>query len=631
MRQSTRSIAAVVFIGSLFAASALMAAGVKLEPGKDMIDTPAIGEGLCVHNLFQSNMVFQRDKPICVWGWALPGEKVTVAFGDQSGTAVAAADRSWKVELAARPANPQPLTMTIQAKASRIELENVLVGDVWVLGGQSNMEFPLNKLEEGDIEIIAANFRNMRHFKVPQLNGPETRNAFPRHYQWIGFFGRHYRQGYWDTVSPDTAGEIAGMGYIFARRIHLATQIPIGIIDLSRGGTCVETWTPIDVLQAVDTPEVKAKLAEWDKKVNEFNPQKDLESRIKRHHEWVARMKADGKPIPGDRKEPADLQPGPAVDMNRPGNCYASMLAPIAGFPVKGAIWHQGFNNALDPNGHVLYARVFPEMIKAWRAAFKDPGMPFGIITQETAGEPQDPADFLPKMLDEGTYIREVHYKTFLDLRKAGDKNIGYASTFDLHRSWYHPQIKIPAGERIARWALATQYGKKLRWLPPQLKDVKPDGGRLLLQMDSEVGPFNDGPIQGFAIAGKEGKFQLAKAEWLNRNTGKGEPNWDRSTVVLTSPLVSEPLYFRYAWARNPLENLKSGDHTNLPFDTQRNDTWTMADLYGIYTGKKPKTPNVLDGLESRELAKAMQAEDLKRRIEEARILLKANNVKMDN
>jgi sialate O-acetylesterase len=308
------------------------------------------------------------------------------------------------------------------------------------------------------------------------------------------------------------------------------------------------------------------------------------------------------------------------------------MLSPITGISVKGAIWHQGYNESAQPNGHKLYARVFPDMIKAWRAAFNDPTMPFGIITQETQGQPQTLENFLPEMVDEGTYVREAHYQTFINLRKAGDKTIGYASCFDQHRAWYHPQIKIEVGERIASWALATQYGKSIRWLPPQLKEVKTGDGKLILQLDTWAIPFNDGPIQGFAIAGKDGRFQPAKAEWLDKNAGKsGGPNWERSTIVLTSALVPEPLYFRYAWARNPLENLKSTDNVGLPFDAQRNDTWSLADLYEIYTGKKAKTPGVLDGGEHRELTNVLKAEDLKRRIGEAKALLEANNIKIDN
>ncbi|MFM2141536.1 MAG: hypothetical protein RLZZ476_80 [Verrucomicrobiota bacterium] len=594
----------------------------KLERGKDRIDTPAIGNGLCVHNLFQSNMVVQRERPMPIWGWAAAGEKVTVSLAGNTQSATAAADRSWKVELPALPASAEPRTITVQGQDAKIELTNILVGDVWLLGGQSNMEFEIRKLEEGPLEILSANFDQIRLFTVPQQNGPETKRAFPRQHQWSSFFGQHFRQGYWDVCSPETVEDMSGIGYIYGRRIHMATRVPIGLVDVSRGGTSIVTWTPLEVLKQIDTPEVKSTLTEWDQKVGEFDPQKDLESRLKQYNTWAARMKAEGKPIPADRQPPTDLQPGPAADMNRPGSLFAATLSTIAGLPVKGAIWHQGYNDALMPNGHKLYARVFPEMIKAWRTAFNDPAMPFGIITQETQDQPQTLENFLPPMIDEGNYIREVHYQTFLNLRKAGDKNIGYASSFDQHRAWYHPQIKIPVGERIAKWALATQYGKNIRWLPPQLQDVKAGDGKLTLKLDSWAIPFHDGPIQGFAIAGKDGRFQPAKAEWLNKNTGKGQPDWDRSVIVLTSDLVPEPIYFRYAWARNPLETLKSSDLSNLPFDTQRNDTFTLADMFGIYTGKKPSTPGVLNRGETRELVEALKNEDLKRCVEEAKKLL---------
>lgn len=604
----------------------------KLENGKDRIDVPAIGPGLWVHNLFQSNMVLQRDKPIHIRGWAEPGEKVTASLGAQSQSSVAAADRSWEVELPAMPANATPQTLVVQGKDKKVELVNILIGDVWLLGGQSNMEFEIYKTEGGPLEIASANFKKIRLFSVPQQNGPDIKKAFARQYQWLDFSGEHYRQGFWDVCTPETVASMSGIGYAFARRIHMATEVPIGVVDVSRGGTSLMTWVPREVLETIDTPEVKSQLVEWDKKVADFNPQKDLQSRIKQHEDWVARMKADGRPIPADRKAPTELQPGPVMDMNNPSNCYASMISPIEGFAVKGAIWHQGYNEATITNGHKIYASVFPEMIKAWRAAFRDPTMPFGIITQETDGEPQTLENFLPKMVDEGIYVREVHYQTFLKLRKEGDKNIGYASSFDQHRAWYHPQLKIAVGERMASWALAIQYGKPVKWLPPQLKELKAVDGKLFLQLDAWAVPFHDGPIQGFAIAGKDGRFQPATATWLDRNAGKGgDPNWERSIIVLSSPWVAEPVYFRYAWARNPLENLKSADLAGLPFDTQRNDTFSFADMYEIYTGKKSKSPGVLDGAEQRDLINALKADDLKRRIAEAKILLQENGIKISN
>lgn len=600
----------------------------KLVRGKDRIDVPAVGTGLCLHNLFQSGMVLQRDKPIRIWGWAEPGEKVTVAFAGQEQSAVAGPDRAWKIELRAEKASTEPRRLVVQGKATKLELDDILVGDIWLLGGQSNMEFEIGRVEGGQLEIASANFKNIRLFSVPQLNGPAEQNAFPRMYQWSDWFGQHYRQGYWDVCTPETVREMSAIGYIFARRIHMATQVPIGILDASRGGTCLETWTPTGVLAAVDTPEVKAKLSDWSAKVAAFNPQKDLEDRVKKFHEQQARLKAQGKPSPAKAAPPTDLLPGPATDMNRPGNCYAGMIAPLAGFQIKGAIWHQGYNNALEPNGHALYAQVFPKMIAAWRAAFDDPKLPFGIISQETEGDPQDRNDYLEKMANEGVYIREVHFKTFLDMHKAGDKNIGYASSYDQRRSWYHPQIKIPVGERIARWALATQYGmaKQIRWLPPMLKDVRIDGGKIVLQLDSQAGPYHDGPIEGFAIAGADGRFQPANAEWLTVNKGDPKkPERDRTAVVLSSPLVPEPKYFRHAWGRNPQANLKSMDNSDLPLPTLRNDPWTIADMYKNYTGKKSATPNVLDRREESELLQALRADDLKRRLAAAKELLKAN------
>ena len=589
----------------------------KLEQGKDFIETPALGSGLFLPNLFQSDMVLQRDRPIRIWGWAMPGETVTVAFVGQTQTAKAAADRSWKVTFSAMLANCTPQEMVVKGRDKTLTLKNILIGDVWVLGGQSNMEFQIPKVDNGDLEVVSANFPNIRLLNVPQQNGPDSKASFPRWYQWGDFFGEHYRQGYWDVCSPETVRSMSAIGYVFARRIHMATQIPIGVINASRGGTCIETWTPLQVLKSIDTPEVKAKLAEWDQMIAKFNPQKDLDERVGQFNQRVAQMKEKGQDV-SSLTRPSDLRPGPALDMNRPGNCYASMLAPLAGLSVKGAIWHQGYNNAMEPNGHALYYQVFAPMIKAWRVVFGDPDMPFGIISLCTDGEPQDLDNYLEKMVDEGIYIREAHHKTFIDLQKAGDKNIGYASSFDQRRNWYHPQIKIPVGERISRWALATQYGmKQIRWQPPALMEMRVENGSIELKLDDETAPYNDGPILGFAIAGKDGKFQPARATFLE----KGKDQYDRHVLILSSTLVAEPVHFRYAWGRNPLANLKTSDHTDIPFATQRSDDWTLADMYENYSGRKCDIPGVLS--KGHELTAALRAADLERRTAAAKSFLK--------
>jgi len=259
----------------------------ELVRGKDRIDVPAIDSGLCLHNLFQSNMVIQRDKPIRIWGWAAPGERVMVTLDGKQQSATAGEDRSWKVMFPALPACAKPREIVVKGKGATITLENILVGDVWLLGGQSNMEHPICRTEDGDLEIASANFPNIRILTVPAQNGPKAKEGFPRLYEWHSFFNQHYRKGDWDVCTPEIVQELSAIGYVFARRIHMASRIPVGVIDVSRGGTCLETWLPLDTLKAIDTPEVKAQLAEWDKKVAEFDPEKDLQDRIARYRQWA--------------------------------------------------------------------------------------------------------------------------------------------------------------------------------------------------------------------------------------------------------------------------------------------------------------------------------------------------------
>ena len=599
-------------------------------PKEDVIDVPAIGEGLCVHNLFQTNMVLQRDKPVSLWGWADPGEDVTVSFAGQTQTAKADKDRVWKVTFTAMPANSAPQRLTVQGKEKTLTLENVLVGDVWILGGQSNMEFPLAKVENGQLEIVSANFPEIRILTVPAQNGPEEKKDFPRLDEWSSWSSRHFRKGDWDVCSPDIVRELSAIGYVFARRIHMASQIPIGVIDASRGGTTVETWTPVSVLREIDTEEVNALLAEWDEKIAEWDAQEDLEKRVANFHNWVKGMKERGEEIPANRTVPTDLRPGPAMDHNRPGTCYNSMIAPIAGLAVKGAIFHQGYNNALGSGseGAEMYYQVFGKMITAWRAAFGDAEMPFGIISLCTAGPPQTREDYLEKMLNDGIYIREAQYKTFLDFYQAGDPNIGFASSYDKRRSWYHPQLKIPVGERISRWALATQYGfeKEIKWKPPMITEMQVEEGRIILHMDTWVGPVDDGPIVGFAIAGEDRKFQPAEANWLVTGKDKqNRPQTDRRTLVLSSPHVTEPIHFRYAWGRNPMGNLQSADHNDLPLATQRSDDWRMEEVPDKYVWDPTVSPREYQRRLKAQAQRDLRLDDTQRRLVEAQAFIDEN------
>ena len=306
------------------------------------------------------------------------------------------------------------------------------------------------------------------------------------------------------------------------------------------------------------------------------------------------------------------------------------MIAPIAGFPIKGTIFHQGFNNALGSGtpGAKMYHQVFGKMIDAWRRAFDDPELPFGIISLCTAGDPQTADNYVEKMLDDGIYIREAQYRTFAERAAAGDTNLGFASSFDQRRSWYHPQQKIPVGERIARWALATQYGlqREIRWQPPKCTRLEVDtaGGRIVLHMDRPVSaPDNKAAIEGFAIAGEDRRFHPARAEWLvTGKDGRGRPQVDRKALVLTSPLVEQPIHYRYAWGRNPMGNLQSADHNDLPFATQRSDDWPMEAVPLGVIDEGSLENGKLSRRQRGQLLRALRAEDLKRRLFEARRLI---------
>ncbi len=596
-------------------------------PREDVVQVPAIGEGLCLSNVFQTNMVVQRNKPVAVWGWAAPAEEVTVEFGGRKTVATADKDRSWRVSLPAMPANATPQTMTVKGADRTLQLTNILVGDVWVLGGQSNMEFDISKIDDGQLEVVSANFSQIRLLTPPKGQGFESVASFQRLQEWSSWSSRHFRKGYWDVCSPETVKEFSAIGYVFGRRIHMATQIPIGLIDVSIGGTTVETWTPRDVLGKIDGKETRDMLKDWADRINAFDPQADLQQRIANYERNKQRRAEQGNPLPPDSKPPNDLRPGPAADRNRPGYCYASVIRPLEGLAVNGAVFHQGFNNCFGGSpGARMYYQVFAKMITAWRSAFNDVNMPFCIISLCTAGEPQTPENFLPPMYDVGVLLREAQYKTFRNFRDAGDKNIGFVSSFDQRKSWYHPQIKVPVGERATKWALATQYGLFAGrdaddyWLPPSITGVEIADGKINLTLSATVKTKDDsdGKLLGFAIAGADRRYYPAAIGWFTDGTrdNRNRLQYKRNMLTLSSPFVPEPKHYRYAWARNPMANIVNG--RGIPLATQRNDDWPLEE-----TPIKLPVPKGMDTASARRylagrLRKELMLDDTDRRIKEA-------------
>ncbi len=548
-------------------------------PREDVVEVPAIGEGLCVSNVFQSNMVIQRDKPVTVWGWAAPSETVTVSLADQQVSAVSAVDRSWKVELAPLTASSEPQVMTIEGNDATLTVENVLIGDVWVLGGQSNMEFPITNVTDGDLEIASANFPEIRLLTPPGGRGFDSVRSFERLHEWSDWSGRHFRKGDWLVCTPETVKEFSAIGYVFGRRLHMATGVPIGLIDTSRGGTTVEAWTPEEVVKSIEQTETQDLLKVWQEKIDSWDAPGDLQRQVEKYEQKKKQLVDEGKAIPSNLRRPTEMRPGPIADKNRPGYCYASVIRPLEGLAVKGAVFHQGYNNCFNGSaGARMYYQVFGQMIASWRKAFGDEQMPFCIISLCTAGEPQTQKNFTEPTNDIGAMIREAQYQTFRDLYDSGDKSIGFVSSFNFRHQSYHPKIKIPVGERAAMWAMVNPYeilkGEEY-WLPPMIKEVNQVDGTIQLTLSTDITTrdSSDGELLGFAIAGEDRRFHPAEIEYLE--TGKdnrNRPQYRRSALVLSSPLVPNPVHFRHAWARNPMTNLVN--NRGVPIATQRSDDW---------------------------------------------------------
>ena len=621
---SRRLVLFRVLFGLLFCRAAHSQEAPAKMPREDVVEVPAIGKGLCVSNVFQTNMVLQRDKPVTVWGWADPGEKVAVEFAGKRSEAEAGKDRAWRVTLEAIPATTTSQTMTVKGAKEALKLENILVGDVWVLGGQSNMAFPLSNINDGELEAISANFPQIRLLTVPNGQGFASVASFQRLHEWSDWSGRHFRKGDWDVCTPELARGFSAIGYVFGRRLHMASRVPIGLIDVSVGGTTVEAWTPEAVLRELPGAETQAMMREWADRIAAYDPKADLQKRIAAFNGRVEAMKTKGQPIPADLKAPTDLRPGPTADKNRPGCRYASMVRPLGGLAAAGVVFHQGFNNCFSGSaGARMYYQVFGKMIAAWRRAFADEKLPFCIISLCTAGAPQTHENFLPPMYDVGPLVREAQYQTFVDFRKAGDKTIGFVSSYDQRKSWYHPQIKVPVGERAAKWALTTRY-ELLRgeenWLPPEITDVKAADGKIVLTLSTSVQTRDDsdGRLLGFALAGADRRFYPAQIDWYSDGTrdNRNRLQYKRNMLVLSSPFVTEPKHYRYAWARNPMGNIVNG--RGIPLATRRSDDWVLEE-----TPIKLPTPEGMDAdSQRRYLSGRLQRElalaDTERRIREA-------------
>lgn len=470
-------------------------------------------------NVFGDHMVVQQKAPVKVWGWTNPEQEVTVELGDNSVSAKANADGRFDVSLPEMTAGGGPLKLTIKADET-ITFEDVLVGEVWVCSGQSNMQWAVNSSNDADLEKLAAKNPDIRMINFPQVGAQEP-------------VPTHDRQ--WMVCTPETAGSFSAVGYFFARQLQQTIDVPIGMINNAWGGSACEAWINRDVLNADE--KYKPLMERWsgmEKRFEELSAKSELNE---------------------DEKKALQQLKTQMSGNQRPANIYNGVLKSHLGYTIRGAIWYQGESNA---SRAYQYRDLFPLMISSWRQEWGQGDFPFYWV-QLADFKPEQP---LPAESD-WAELREAQTMTMSKLPHTGEAviiDIGEGKDI-------HPKNKVDVGRRLARWALANEYGVAVPFRSPQYKSMETQDGKIVLTFDHVEPalkgwrPFDVATPVGFAIAGDDRKFVWAEATLLP--DGK---------VEVSSKEVAEPVAVRYAWADNPVCNMFSSN--GLPLTPFRTDDW---------------------------------------------------------
>lgn len=491
---------------------------------------PAAPADVKLPSIFSDHMVLQRDAAATVWGWASPDEKVTVAIAGQTVSAAADASGKWSVKLEALQAGG-PHELVVRGN-NTIKIADVLVGEVWLASGQSNMAMTVQGSKDFDREKAAADFPKIRMFTVARKPAETPQDQC---------------EGKWLLTTPETVGGFSATAYFFGRELHRALEAPVGLVNSSWGGTPVQAWTSLDAQKA--QPALRPLLDQWEQRIATFDPEKakaQYEQQLARWKDEAAKAKAAGKPQPRRPQFSGD----PRLSQNRPANLFNGMIAPLAPYAMRGAIWYQGESNAGGEAG--LYGLQLRTMIIDWRTRWNQGDFPFLFVQLPNFHKPQQQ----PVEPSGWVTVREEM------LRTLALKNAGMAITVDVgDADDIHPKNKQDVGKRLALWALAHTYGKDVVGSGPIYKSMEKRDGKIVLSFDYAEGGLEatgGGPLEGFAIAGADKKFVWAQAKI------------EGSTVVVWSDDVKEPAAVRYAWADNPKGNL--ANKAGLPASPFRTD-----------------------------------------------------------
>jgi len=472
---------------------------------------PPAGEcAVRLPGVLSSHMVLQRDRPIHIWGWSEPGEKVTVAFHGASRETTGDGLGNWSVFLSPESAGG-PYALTVMA-GNRITLDDILVGDVWFASGQSNMEMPLKGFMGAPLKNSAEEIAHADQAQIRLLHIPNKAADFPL----------RDVDASWTVCSPETAAGFSAVAYFFGRDLAEREHVPIGLIDSSWGGTVAEAWVSLESISAD-----AALMPVFATRAHMMLSQADNAAILAMERREDAAARQAGKKPPSHPWRPDPASWAPAALFN-------GMVAPITPFPIRGVIWYQGESNS-RLSFAPMYQRIFSALIADWRAQWHVGNFPFLFVQI---------ANFKSNATEAWAAIREAQRRT-LSLA-----NTAMAVTIDIgNPDNVHPADKQTVGARLARAARVLAYGETVEYAGPMFRQAGPEDGAMRVWFDHASGLMaKGGSLEGFELAGDDRKFVSAEARI------------DGDTVIVRDAGVTAPKYVRYGWANAPVVNLYNSD-----------------------------------------------------------------------
>lgn len=504
---------------------------------------PVVRGEATLHALFSDNMVLQRGMDLPVWGTAEPNEEVYVHLEvktpdgkkEEGRSVKAGSDGKWMVKLGHFDQGTEG-KLTVRDSKKTVTLKNVLIGEVWVCSGQSNMEWSIQASANPEETIKNSKNPMVRLFTVTKHAVPEPQTGFGKpapNRQW---------EDKWLECTPETTPPFSAVAYHFGVSMAKARNVPIGLLHTSWGGTPAEAWTSREALLA--EPSLKYYVESLDQAKKNYDPDKAK----KAYEAALAKWKADAEKAKEGKKNPPQaprMQGAPGTGPNNPSSLYNGMIAPLLPFPIQGAIWYQGESN----NGRAYeYRTLFPTMIEDWRKRW---GYEFPFFCVQLApywngnSEGVTYAELRDSQLFTTTKLKKVGIAVITDV--GDEKDI-------------HPKQKQPVGERLALAARAIAHGEKVEYSGPLYKSMKVEGNKAILSFDHVAGGLvvKGDKLLGFQVAGEDGKFVPANA------TVQGDE------VVVSSESVSKPVSVRYGWKN--YEVLNFFNKAGLPASPFRTD-----------------------------------------------------------